>query len=505
MTKNILLAATAASVMAFAGAASAHSITFRATVTPTTDIDDGAVSGTGAARAYQLAQEAKTPTSANTFALTDSLSSGTLPSGNVILTVSLVGNAVFSTAPTAASITGGAGCTTFTAAPSTAPTATTATFIISNSAPDCSSFNMDLIIQVTGAGNVSVTTTLATDGAGTPIDGGSTTKLIVNRPDAFALVVDPSIAAPRTLGNGAYGDTRATLDVTPVYTTFKTGAGFHSGAPETGTTGVLGTAAILVDQTARYDLVITSAVTLADVVDADAVVTGNFSALTAAFGGVAGTANAGRTTMTHNNIQGGIVEDKAAPTITATNEYTVAVRAAPNNVIPSSGYSLAVAYELNAARYNQETAAPAALEPIERDGTNIIFPWMNSSSIQTANGTTNLIRLSNVSGVATGAVYAQVLNAANSASGYTAATAPVQIFPNIAVGGERVINTAALTTALGDFGRGDVQISIEARPEQVTARRYATLANGSVTEFESGTVANDQGVGVVGVTPNYIP
>ena len=49
-----------------------------------------------------------------------------------------------------------------------------------------------------------------------------------------------------------------------------------------------------------------------------------------------------------------------------------------------------------------------------------------------------------------------------------------------------------LTTALGEFGRGDVQISVEAPSNTITARRYATLANGSVTQLNSGTVAADQ-------------
>ena len=131
---------------------------------------------------------------------------------------------------------------------------------------------------------------------------------------------------------------------------------------------------------------------------------------------------------------------------------------------------------------------------------------MNSTTIQNANGSTNLIRLGNVSASTTGAVYGQVLNNQPTLQGgsYVALTAPKQLFPSIAANGERVINTALLTTELGDFGRGDVQISIEARPEQITARRYATLANGSVTEFESGTVANDQSVGT-GAGIVYVP
>lgn len=505
MTKNVLLAATAVSVMAFAGAASAHTITFRAAADATAAAHINVTDAVGAGTTYPLAQEAKTPSNTNVFALADALSSGTLPSGNVLLTVELVGNAKFATAPTAASVlpdTTGGGCTTFTAAPSVAPTATTATFIISNSAPDCSGYWMDLDLQVLGAGDVSVKTTLVTDGAMTPIDGGSATKVIISRPDAFAWEVDASVNTGHVLNQGARGNTLATLDASPAYTAFKTGTGFHAAAPETATVGVLGTAALLVDEDAQYGLLRTDNVVAAtDVSDVDAVVTGNFSTFTTAFGGVAGVI-AG-STSTHASIEAGVVEVLGAETWTAANEFVVTKTGSA--AIPSSNYSIAVSYVLDPTKYNQETAADEALETIERDGTNVIFPWMNSDRLQVQNGTTNLIRLANVSGTATGAVFAQVLNSTAADPGYVALTAPKQIYPSIAAGGERYVTTHQLTTELGDFGRGDVQISIEARPEQVTARRYATLANGSVTELESGTVANDQAAGVTGTTPNYIP
>lgn len=41
MTKNFLLAATAAGALALGGAASAHTLTFAAVTVPTTDIDVG--------------------------------------------------------------------------------------------------------------------------------------------------------------------------------------------------------------------------------------------------------------------------------------------------------------------------------------------------------------------------------------------------------------------------------------------------------------------------------
>lgn len=481
MTKNILLAATAASVMAFAGAASAHTLTFRTTAPGIGSSIDVSETG-GAALPFKLAAEAKTVTPTfQQFDLTDSLSSGNLPSGNVVLTINL-GNATFGAALTAGNVFGVPSCTTFTAVPSLGGAAgsNTATFVISNSAANCPGFNLNLPIAPGASGNVTVQTSLATE-FGVAIDGrDSNVFTVVTRPGAFAAVIDGAI------GGGALNDTFATLTVTPVYTTFKVGADGHDGATETATVGQLGTIRITVDTTAYRDLN-SNPVSAADVTDADTVVTGNFSAFNGAGGGAtlgaaAATFNAGATTATINNQQAALTA--AAQAFRVTRET--------GGVIPSSTYQVALTYTLDAAFYNQETVAPAFIEAIGRDGTNVVFPWMNSTSIQAITGTTNLIRLGNISGSATGPVFAQVLNAASSASGYTPAAAPVQIATQIDANGELVINTATLTAALGNWGRGDLQISVEAPSNIITARRYATLSNGSITEFESGTVANDQ-------------
>lgn len=483
MTKNILLAATAASVMAFAGAASAHTLTFQAG--PVAGAIDATETG-GTTSAYKLASEAKVPPGSANFALVDTLSGGNLPSGNVVLTINLTG-ATFASAVGAGAVTGATACTTFTSTLSSggASGSTSVTFLISNSNPDCSALNMLLPITP-GAGTATVTATLATE-AGTPIDGLTASRNIVTRGSAFDVVFDSVIgsAAP---GGGALADTFATLAVTPVYTTFSTSGG-HNVAPESATAGQLGTIRITVDTTQHADLTGTLFAAAAHVVDADTVVTGNFSAFDGLPGGGGGatlgasaTFNGAATTATINNQQ---VALTAGPVPFIVTRET-------GGVIPSSTYSAQVTYALDGTWYNQEGPATGALETIQRDGTNVIFPWMNSTSIQTVTGTTNLIRLGNVASAATGPVFAQVLNAASSASGYTAAPAPVQIAASIPANGELVVNTATLSSALGNWGRGDVQISIEAPSNSITARRYATLSNGSITEFNSGTVANDQ-------------
>ena len=482
MTKNILLAATAVSVMAFAGTASAHTLTFRtiaaAPGTPINSTDTGGVS-----LPYKLALESSltTPTF-NTFALVSTLSAGSqFPSGNNFVQIDLVGGTFDSALGSSAVVA--AGCTSVLSSGGAAGS-TTAKFLVSSSGGGgCTAANLDLPIKPNAGSEVSVTTTLSTE-AGAPIDPPSAATLkVLSRVDAFKVVFDSAI------GGGALGDTFATLAVNPVYTTFSTAPGAHTAGVENATVGQLGTIQIVVDTTAFKDLA-KNKVVVGDVTEAGVTVDGNYNAFNAAAGLVTlGSALTVNTAATQATL--------ASATAVATSLTTAAVpfivtREAAATAIPSSTYKASVSYQLNAASYVQEGPAVGDLESIGRDGTNVVFPWMNSSSVQAVNGTSNIIRLGNISGSASGPVYAQVLNSVNAGAGYTAATAPVQLFPNIAANGERVINTATLTTALGEFGRGDVQISVEAPSGTVTARRYATLANGSVTELNSGTVASDQ-------------
>lgn len=490
MKKNLLLAAAAMSVMATAGAASAHTLTFRAATASTTDIDAG-TSGVGAT-GYRLAEEAVS-TAGGTFALFADLSgTSTFPSGNNLITIDLAGG-TFTTGVTSANVVA-AGCTTVLSSGGAAGS-TSATFLISSAGTGCGSVDLDLPVTPNAGADVWARTTLRTE-SGTPIDpdtaqvqpagnpfgalaANQEALQVVDRVNAFNVVIDGAIGA------GALNDTYATLTTSPVYTTFFVGAGGHNGGTESADEAQLGTITIAVDTTARRDLA-NNPVAAADVQDADVVVTGNFNAFNGAGGGVtlgaaAATVNAAATQAAINNQQaaltGGVVPFRVN---------------ADGGPIASSSYSATVSYVLDSTFYTQEGPVSGALETIGRDGTNVVMPWMNSSAVQARTGTNNVIRLGNISSGATGPVFAQVLNSVNSATGYTPAAAPVQIAPSIAANGELVVTTAALTSALGEWGRGDVQISVEAPPATITARRYATLANGSVTEFESGTVANDQ-------------
>lgn len=483
MTKNFLLAASALSVLAFAGAASAHTLTFRDNGGGVIGDIDATDTG-GAALPYNLAEEAKVVAgdSAN-FLLSDTLSGGSsLPSGNVLLTVALTGG-TYDAAITGANITAAAAtCPTFTGTISSggAEGSAAVTFIISNSSAGCASFDIDLPIIPTGASDVTVTTTLQTE-AGTPIDGRTASLQVIDRVNAFEVVFDAVIGSTAP-GGGALGDTLATLTQLPVYTEFATVAGgipgSHAGGVETATVGQLGTITIVADATAYSDLQLTFVDPL-DLTEADVVVTGSFAAFDEADIDLGATAGA-------DDVTGNVAtfEDREVDLVNVVAPFIVEANGDP---IPASNYSALVSYTLEPTIYNQEGPFTGALERIGRDGTNVVFPWLNDTTVSSSSGTTNRIRLGNIGTDDTGPVYAEVLNQTG-----TVATAPVEISPGIAAGGELRISTATLTSALGAFGRGDVRISVEAPADTITARRYLQTANGGITELSNGTVASEQ-------------
>lgn len=485
MTKNILLAASALSVLAFAGAASAHDLTFRDNGGGVVGDIDATDTG-GATAPYELAEEARVVAgdSAN-FLLVDTLSGGSsLPSGNVLLTVALTGG-TFDAGVTGGNISAGAGCPTFTATISSGGAAGSAavTYIISNSSAGCSSFNLDLPILPSGANDVSVSSTLRTE-AGTPIDGLTDTLQVIDRVNAFNVVFDAVIGSTAP-GGGALGDTFATLTQLPVYTEFATVAGgipgSHAGGVETATAGQLGTITIVADATAYSDLQLNN-VDPTDLTEADVAVTGSWSA----FDGVGGDVELDG--VSADDITGNVAtfEDREGDLVNNIAPFIV-TRETADVAIPASSYSAQVSYTLEPTIYNQEGPFTGALERIGRDGTNVVFPWLNDTTVSSSSGTTNRIRLGNTGSAATGPVYAEVLNQTG-----TVATAPVEISPGIPAGGELRISTATLTSALGAFGRGDVRISVEAPADTITARRYLQTANGGITELSNGTVASEQ-------------
>ncbi|MGA0545431.1 hypothetical protein ACO2Q1_09160 [Brevundimonas sp. VNH65] len=515
MTKKILMAATAAAAMAFAGAASAHTLAYRTAATTNINgspvVTGSATSGTGGAfTAYKLANESTltAPTFA-VFELVATLSGApvsTFPSGNNFIDINLTGGTFQNALPSSSVVA--PGCTVVLSSGGGAGQ-TTASFLISSAGGGCSFVNLDLPIAPNPGSPVSVSTTLRTE-LNNPIDPDSTNATapiptapnteilqVVSRGSAFNSVVNGLTTRDTAGVAGALDDTFATLTVTPVYTTFKVGAPGHTG-PETATVAQLGTVEVLVDETFYRDLAKNN-VLAAHVTGTTVVTTGSFSAFNGAggsvtLGGQAAVINAAASTATNTNTPG-LVAVGAAGAVVSPAAFIVG-RETAQTPIQDSTYAVTGSYTLNPAFYIASEAISGSFERIGRDGTNVVVPWLNSSNVEGATGTTNIIRLGNTGTAGTGPVYVTALNSVCPA-GLTCATPPVgavQIFDGIPAGGERVISTATLSAAgaLGQFGRGDVLVTIEAPANTITARRYATLPNGSVTEVANGTVASDQ-------------
>lgn len=493
MTKKLLLAGIALGALTFAGAASAHDLTYRATGpagaivagdtnTSTTGAPgvpgetDVAVYGRSLVGLYLVAQEA-VGLANGVLALEDELTAGSLPSGNTVLTVTLT-NATFGANFAATAIQGGSTCdASFTVVRSTGGNAgdSSARFIVSNSSTTCNSFTLDVPVSPSSVGTVSVTTNLETEG-GNPIDGGSDTLEAIYAINAFQPTFNGNLVAA-----GAEGDDFALL-AAPTYTTLSDN-------------GVLGKLAIYVDTRAQRNLTPGNFVATADVVDATVRVESSASNGFSAFDGAAGCG--GNPTLEGNPadfVSGNAVVFSGSGCGAAPETYIVETLASKPNgsafqvvpdggVIPVSDYRAFINYDLNPTFYNVDAPQPASgqFERIGREGTNVIFPMVTSAP---NNGTTNIIRLGNMSGNDAG-VSVQLRNTGNGG------TSTIQPLGTLEAFDEMVITPQMLAVALGNFGRGDVEIIVEAAPGDVTARRFHVTPNG-ITELRTGSVATDQ-------------
>ncbi|KDA00628.1 hypothetical protein HPO_01325 [Hyphomonas polymorpha PS728] len=128
-----------------------------------------------------------------------------------------------------------------------------------------------------------------------------------------------------------------------------------------------------------------------------------------------------------------------------------------------------------------------ALQSITRNGTQITFPWTQSATQGAASGTSSVFRIGNLVGTDAGAVFVEAKN--TSEAGYTN-PGVVQVAPSIDANGELVVNSAQLETLLGNFGRGDVEFTVEAEPFDLTGRQFV-VRNGNVQQVIGGTIDQD--------------
>lgn len=487
--KKLLLTATAVGALALAGTASAHDLVFRTGAAGgPIDISDlntvARADDTQYSRSlvglYLIASEtAAANVGTNTLSLSDLLSDpdgagpqprAQLPSGNNLYTITLT-NGTFSAPVTSGNLVG-ANCTI---APSSggAQGDSTVTFIVSASGGVCEGFSqVNIPVAPASAGLVQVTTRYETDNL-VPIDGGDKTLDVIFAIDAFQPAFNATFSTANT-GPGAGADTIALI-----------GPATPGGMPYTqlGGDNDLGRLAIYVDTRAQRNLNPGNFVSVADVTTATVQVTGDFSAFNGAGAFptlTSGTAPLGVTGPVQTfTISGNLASASGAGTA---DNITQPLSVKPNGsvfevypdggMIPSSDYAASISYTLDPTVYSAQPGAQGDFESIEREGTSFIAPWTGGSQA----GSQSVIRLSSTSG-ASGAVTVVLTNAV--ATGGVALADDVCSLGPVPADGDLVIGQPQLATCFDAFARGDLIITVEAAPADLTAKMRNTSASGT--------------------------
>jgi len=394
---------------------------------------------------------------------------------DVLLTLTLT-NATFNTAFTIADVD--ASCASGASIVSGGATGDSTVTLLVSGLDGCDSSNGDAAfdtgaefgffpdVSPTGAGSVAVSTNIVTDSGGTPVDGGTASNApfqMITLQDAFSVVFTPDATAPI-----------ADLDVNPIYTEFQ------GGSPET-----LGTINIVCDTGVDIDFASTAVdcTQPTQLAGVDLEIVGDFTGLT---GGV--TVGTTALTLATGELSGTLdLEPQADDNNTGSGALNVAVTADNTDALQRSTYQATVTIDLGPA-FIDEAPFTGALSNITREGTQVIFPWFASQELVDAGGARNVARLANLSDD-DARVFVQILSSSNSAF---VGAGPVQV-ADLEAGGELVLRSSDVSTAIGsDFERGELEITVEATPENVTAKRLVQDADGRLTELNAGTVQQDQ-------------
>lgn len=390
---------------------------------------------------------------------------GLFPTGNVLIYVDVTGgefanildgSEVDGTGTSVISSGGGAG--------------TSSVVFLVSGADACNAVSVcsiDLPLELTG-GDVSFSVGLQTD-AGAPVDNSSATdrvsETVVTLAPAFDIEITPDTTANvATLASLFTAMTTTDLgDIATTVNTVTLGAARTVNKDLDGT-NVLGT----------------------DAMDVDITISGEMDAF-------AGTGpNAGMSGVLFNAIESDDIDDAAdEATLNQTGlPPTLAVTVVPDGTtsIARSSYSANVVITPTVASgLTGTTSASGDLESITRDGTSIIFPWTQTSTQGAASGTVSVYRIGNLDTVDAGAVFVEVQN--SSEAGFMN-PGIVEVGTSIDAGGELVTDSTAIETAVGNYGRGDLEFTIEADPDTLTARQFV-VRNGVIQQVSGGTIQQD--------------
>lgn len=496
MTKKLLLTAAALGALAFAGAANAGTLTAQVNAVPATSTApytvakerNDAVDVTGA---FTLSLDI--PTAAKPV-LTNV---GTAPANarvyDVTFNISGAGNTFDTTTPTIALVSTGGTATITSGTAAILHTANQIVFRVTvTNAHAADSATIDGFtlggVKVSNASENNVVFSASVNDLGT--GGGS-------------LVATIDTASPTTLIK--YEDAVQTFSVTannsllslPTFRAFKAGTtantvlnGFLSnevatdfGVATVGTTTYrTGLAANI---TVNRDGIINGAVLeVESPVFANDKIVPSLAGLTVAATPVrTATTNGAKWTFTLNNDQ---ADELSSAGVDLVLTQTVATAAA--TVIPTGSITAnwRPTYAAGFASPTEFKSAPAGT--VARDGVNIIAPWYQGVQGQTR---TN-IRLSSTAGRAA-QVHLNITNGVfvyngdettfGSETGGVQRTSDALVIPAY---GDLVITPELIQSLYGDFRRGDLIITVEAQPGEVTAKSRTVNADGSVFETSLG-------------------
>ncbi|GLK52671.1 hypothetical protein GCM10017621_21790 [Maricaulis virginensis] len=461
MTKLLVGAATAALL---AGSASAYDL-----VAANTGVASTSTSGFEVEAAVSLAAELDFAAGAHNgdfeFYI-DQQTAGTFTTDDVLLTVTLT-NGTFDQAVTVANID--AACASGASVSTGGAAGSSSVVFLVSGIDGCDGsaagfltgddFGFSLPIDLTGAGDLGISTNMVTDSGSTPVDGGTATLGFVSLDDAY----DVNILASGT-------DSIADLDANPIYTSFD-GAGGN---------GIIGTLELDCNTAIDIDLNGTAVDCNTDINAITATLSGDVSAFTAGVdvATVIGTNNVAEDESTAD-LSGLLASAGFGPTNIELNE--------DGDVINPSDYTLSVSVDL-VAGFIDESAFNGTLDSVVREGTTVVVPWFASAAIAAANNSTNVFRISNISS-ADARVFVEVLTASD---GTFVDPGIVETGSPLSANGEMVMTSGTITTLLADDpGRADLRITIEQTEDNLTFRRFVTAPDGSLTEMTVGTVDQD--------------
>lgn len=487
MTKKILLAAAAVGAMAFAGAASAGTLS-NSTI-GTVSLND---SGTGALKTYTVASEvtdpvAGTPNASGVVTLRNKLTNpATVNAGatvNYVVKFTLAGNAKFAGTPTLTVYDNAGTPAVITAGVSTqniSPAGGGSVEYLVTFNPATSTTigafelgGVTLAVSAEGDINVSSVVEQAAGGSFVTIDTMAATKIVQYKAALAApAVVTQNVLAglpdfkafkqattnPASLSNPLSGST--TLSRTATASGFS--IALNSGTFHRDLLGAAGSTIA-----AAGDIIDTAIVT----------VTGtNLDKLSPKVGGVAATAGATATSASFGLATG---------TLSANFALEEAATAADRVVLQAGNYTGAYLPTYKSGFTSPTTAASlGALLNVTLDGTNFMAPWF---TLNNANNTA-FLRLANNGSTPTGPVFVE-LKAHNGTTAPT--TARVKVADSIAPNGVFQITGPELAALFGGNAQnGDLQVTIQGDGNVISGKVRVRNATGALSEQSLGNLGN---------------